>query len=234
MPWQDHPDTLLSFETAMNSPGSDHLLQSRSLSDPGPGGQLKAHRLAHGGLTQYDRRLPRPDLAELLPTPNFRGSGSSWELYAKSCPPESAARKKLSSLKGDSTIKKPGPLPAGPATNDSHTLVQGRAKSGQTKRRAMTDMAEDSKKKIATEPPESSVILTGNETMSLVDELMDLPQAMESNEIVGQFATAEELIKTSKQFNFVELGYRGLKHAALCEDSELHQIQGAFFSVRLE
>ncbi|KAH9810184.1 family 90 glycosyltransferase [Melampsora americana] len=199
VPWQDHPNTLREFDLSLSSEAIE---------------------------VPYHTRIPAPNLTNLLPTPNFIGSGSSWELYAKSCPPESSARKNLLSLKGESTLKdkKKSKINQVYNLNELEKLsigFNGHLKTGQTKRRSPQSESDSNHSNQAQD--ESQMILNDNEED---DQIQSIPTVSS-----GQtFSSAQQLLNESKQFEFVEIGYKGLLHSDLCSDSELHQIQGAFFS----
>ncbi|EGF99281.1 family 90 glycosyltransferase [Melampsora larici-populina 98AG31] len=200
VPWQDHPNTLREFDLS---------LSSESLEIP------------------YHHRIPKPNLTNLLPTPNFIGSGSSWELYAKSCPPESSARKKLSSLKGESTLKDKKKALMNQVYNLSEleTLsigFNGHLKTGQNKRRSSQSELDFN----AHEDLDLNQHDNNHHHQEEDDPIQSIPTVSS-----GQtFTSAQQLLNESKQFEFVEIGYKGLMHSDLCSNSELHQIQGAFFS----
>ncbi|CAH7686231.1 hypothetical protein BY996DRAFT_4602863 [Phakopsora pachyrhizi] len=184
VPWQDHPETLQSFDQ-LTSSSSQTIFKN------------------------YNLRLQPPSLKKLLPTPNFRESGSAWELYAKSCPPESSARKNLVSLKGSSAMRHTHQQAlqldrsTDPTRLDPIQSKLGRVKTGLAKRR------------ISSSAP----------TITDGDMSFD-PTGGNPN----GFNDVKTLIDGSEEFSFVRLNYKGLTHPELCQDSELHQLQGAFFS----
>ncbi|KAG0139913.1 hypothetical protein CROQUDRAFT_665873 [Cronartium quercuum f. sp. fusiforme G11] len=193
VPWQDNPTTLRDFDDKIQDGNT---------------------------LLKYHERLPKPNLTELLPTPNFRGSGSAWELYAKSCPPESSARKNILSLKGESTMHQ-SKFKLNNSTNDYKGLIHTKSKTYQTKRRA--NLIGPFNNKSTFNSNQSIINYQNNE-----DDIIPLISNIEDN--LQNFQSSDELIKNSKQFNFVDLNYKGLTHFELCTNSELHQIQGAFYS----
>ncbi|KAA1127683.1 capsule-associated protein CAP1 [Puccinia graminis f. sp. tritici] len=173
VPWQDHPTTIESFELET----------------------LSMHK------KDYSQQLKPIEMKKLLPSPAFGDSGNTWELYAKSCPPESSARKKLLSLTPDNA----------PAQhrdhfvdhhNDPIHVKRGKLKTGLKKRRS-----------------------PGNLTRSS----LDIPDNGANDGPPKGFPTAT-LLQESDEFKFVEVGKAGLSHEELCSNSELHENQGAFYS----
>jgi hypothetical protein len=174
VPWQDHPKTIESFELET----------------------LSMHK------KDYSQQLKPIEMKKLLPSPAFGDSGNTWELYAKSCPPESSARKKLLSLT-------PENAPAQHRDhfvdhhNDPIHVKRGKLKTGLKKRR-----------------------FPGNLTHSS----LDIPDSGATDGPPKGFPTAT-LLQESDEFKFVEVGKAGLSHEELCSNSELHENQGAFYSV---
>ncbi|WAQ90557.1 hypothetical protein PtA15_12A547 [Puccinia triticina] len=173
VPWQDHPHTIESFELET----------------------LSMHK------KDYSQQLKPIEMKKLLPSPAFGDSGNTWELYAKSCPPESSARKKLLSLT----------LENAPAQHKDHFVdhhndpihvKRGKLKTGLKKRRSPSNLTQSS----------PDILDTG---------ASDGPPK--------GYPTAT-LLQESDEFKFVEVGKAGLSHEELCSNSELHENQGAFFS----
>lgn len=175
VPWQDHPKTLESFELETSSP------TQRS----------------------YSELLKPVELSKLFPSPAFRDSGSTWELYARSCPPESSARKKLLSLTPENA-----PAQHRDRFIDKHNdpihVKRGKLKTGINKRRAPSNLT-------AANPSPASF---------QVGPTQGPPKGYPS----------VSLLQESDEFQFVEVGKAGLSHEELCSNSELHQTQGAFYS----
>ena len=176
VPWQDHPKTIESFELGTLS----------------------------GIKRDYTEQLKPIEIKKLLPSPAFGDSGNTWELYAKSCPPESSARKKLLSLT-------PENAPAQHRDhfvdhhNDPIHVKRGKTKTGLKKRRFPSNITETS------------------------HDVLDIGSDGPPN----GYPTAT-LLQESDEFQFVEVGKTGLSHEELCSNSELHENQGAFYSVSFD
>ncbi|KAH9445498.1 hypothetical protein MJO28_012659 [Puccinia striiformis f. sp. tritici] len=178
VPWQDHPTTIERFETETLT------LHSKK---------------------EYSQQLEPIDIKKLLPSPAFLDEGNTWELYAKSCPPESSARKKLISLTNDNALAQHRDHFVDHHTDPIH-VKRGKLKTGIKKRRTAST-------NLTTTNPSSDIIDNG--------AAIDGPP--------NGYPTAN-LLQESDEFKFVEVGKAGLSHQELCSNSELHENQGAFYS----
>ncbi|MBW0526046.1 hypothetical protein O181_065761 [Austropuccinia psidii MF-1] len=184
VPWQDHPNTLKSFQPDTS------FIQKQN----------------------YHQLLKTENLKTLLPTPAFDDSGTSWELYAKSCPPQSPTRKKLIRLRRENALAQPKDPQILNLTDPIH-LKGGKAKAGLAKRRL-------SNLSLNLEP--SNPI---NRPLDHQSAQLDL-----DSDLPNGYPTLSRLLNYSTEFQFLETGTVGLSHEKLCSDSQLHQNQGAFYS----
>lgn len=259
VPWQDHPSTLAELarlETTLLAGGKpdspDPKNRHRSLSQS----FSSASQDAFAAMLEA---LPRPNVSELLPTPNFRGDGSAWELYAKSCPPESPARKQVSSLKaesaGSATIGRTAPpkgkttmLPDGQlktrgfrmgfgklakrSVDESEATVEivDKISAGPKSKRRWPGMAQADKQ---TDPDHVLPLPHSLGDSHSQTQLARLPRhlALAALESPGKAYPSAGDVYDSEAFSFIDVGMKGIEQDAVCTDETVHQIQGAFYSV---